>query len=572
MKTILGKLTIIYCIVWGTIYTKMDSIVVKMLDTQHQEIKEAAIGQPFTIEVILKGNIVSQGQPVFENLDRINGRRSGYQMNSINGNATVIYTYQARVDKEGTYIVGPIYVGKSSVDSFEIVVGQKKQLLSSKKSKKQKVQLHFFVDTSDVVIGEKISCRLRFFHTDEKVIIKNIGQPEIPGFEQTEIEGPFVGTEVIGGTHFYYKEWQWSLAAFQDGQYLIPAYYADYSEPKKQHGLWSGFAHLFDNHDIKRVYSNAEKIVVHAFDDALYPVCAVGKNVTIVASVDNSIVNQSEGITLRIDVTGDESSSLRPIKSLINIPQELKWYQSQSTSINNNTLRSEFIIQGLKSGDYEIPSQLFTYFDRDTREYKNIATDPLLISIVPLCDTKDENFSQKNEQLLCTDNIKNQDNTLVLNQLPLSNGYWYVRQHTRPFSWILFIIITIILGLAFCYDLIIELIRKCFYSQTQKSNYKKAFSHALNAIRHAQRCNDTKQLYAIFMQLLTIRLRIVNEEQSSMVINNVLSSRFVDTILKDAWVLFFNELERVTYGHDTFHNDQLFKQAIEWINVLKKIM
>lgn len=570
MEIILGRLWIVFFIACHVICGKADPLTVKIFDAQHEEIKEVGIGQPFTIELIIKGESGSQGQPLFEALERINGRRSGYQMNSINGNTTIIYTYQARIDVQGVYTVGPIRYGNLSFPEFSITAGPSAQLLHKKKAKKQKIHLQFFVDSSDVVIGEKIACRLRFSYSGDSIVLKHIGQQEIPGFDQSGVEGPFMGTDTIDGTVFKYKEWRWTLSALQEGSYLVPAYYADYSIQKKSHAFWPGFAHLFDNHDVKRIYSNAEKIMVHAFDDAPHPVCAVGKNVTAKAYVDNPVVAQSEGITLYIEVAGDDKSSLKAVETLEGVPQELKWYRSHGSKIDATTLRSEFVIQGLKSGDYEIPSQKLCYFDSETREYKTITTQPLLVSITPLRDPGHDVPNLPQEPSKTPVNQENNPSNSEPHML-LSQSCWYQSPQRAPLPWWFFVMMLIVAPLCVILRVMTAKVKQFFSYKSPQQQYKYAFKNALQAIEKARDNKDDKQLYSIFLLLVGIRCSLRQEEVSLERIEHELYNRFVDDATKIRWKKFFHALKQSTYGGN-FLNDQLFAQAVEWVNILKKVL
>lgn len=572
MDKIAGKLYwAALLLVSAALYSASGSIALRLTTMQHDEIKEVAIGQPFVLEVILKGDAASQDEPIVENLNAIFGRRLGYQMSSINGNATITYTYKARIDKEGEYVVGPVLVGNYKADPLAIKVGKAVQLAHKKNTKKQKALLHFYTDAHDVVVNEKITCRLRFLFNDSGLSLKHIGQQDIPGFTQSAVEGPAYGTQEIKGRLFNYAEWHWSLCAKKPGNYIIPAHYADFFIKKNNNSFWGSFAQLLDDHDVKRVYSNAEKITVHSHDCAPSFVCAVGKDVSIKASVDSAVVKQSEGMVLRLDITGDSESTFMGVETLSGMPEELKWYRSNTIKLENNGERTEFVIQGLKSGDYEIPPQKLCYFDRASREYVSLQTEPLIISITPLHDT-----SQQNHTAMLM--VKNDEGALqggnseIGNQLPLSKSTYYLYKSIEPIPWWVFILILLASGAIVMRSFLTVLVENFFYGNAAKQSYKNAFSGSLYAIKNAQSMQEPEKLYAIFMHLFAVRCAIPLDLISCDRIQYELSLRCVDEEIKIQLSQFLAQLEEAAFGARANVNASLFLQAREWIDILKKIV
>ena len=62
---------------------------------------------------------------------------------------------------------------------------------------------------------------------------------------------------------------------------------------------------------------------------------------------------------------------------LTKVPDSFKWYDSKNymtdaTQSGFSAKVFEYILQGLKPGEYEIPPQEFAYFDVNSKTYKKI--------------------------------------------------------------------------------------------------------------------------------------------------------------------------------------------------------
>ena len=71
------------------------------------------------------------------------------------------------------------------------------------------------------------------------------------------------------------------------------------------------------------------------------------------------------------------------------MPKELKYYESKQValdpSMDNSKAgkRFEYIVQGLRVGSWEIPSQSFYYYDVVQRAYKELHSTPITITVMP---------------------------------------------------------------------------------------------------------------------------------------------------------------------------------------------
>src|SRR4029078_4128178 len=123
--------------------------------------------------------------------------------------------------------------------------------------------LRLTVSKDHVVVGEKFSCFVRFYYTDEVTNLVPIHPQQIPGFSILDQIKTNRGTQNINGKDYNYIEMSWDMMATQPGKHVIPAHYADYVVQSNQHDFM-GHLSLFLNHlgEQKRIYSNAVTVGV----------------------------------------------------------------------------------------------------------------------------------------------------------------------------------------------------------------------------------------------------------------------------------------------------------------------
>src|SRR5205085_2139556 len=153
--------------------------------------------------------------------------------------STARYSYQVRIDAIGSYILGPAVVTHqqqefiSNEARIDVVkdVGVATSNNKNNQSVESKAFLRLMVDSESVVVGQKIGCVLRFYYQDPSLSLHNISMPELPGFDIKEIGKLESGTAEIDGVSYRYAQWQWDMYPTKPGEFIIPAYNADYDIP-----------------------------------------------------------------------------------------------------------------------------------------------------------------------------------------------------------------------------------------------------------------------------------------------------------------------------------------------------
>ena len=418
-------------------------VVLHVLNDDNEEIQDVVVGQPFYLEVSING-LGRTTPPLLDGADHINARRTGYQMSSVNGDASIKYTYVATADKPGEHIVGPAHVyakGKEYVSGVaKVAVHTDTRAIASNQRKTDPVFLRASVDKAHVVVGECVTCHLRFYYDRSMLALKSIGQHDIDGFEQKNIVGPEQGTEVVDGKRYEYAQWAWQWYPRQTGEFAVPAHYADFESRSSRSDnvrQWGAFFNARRRQ--KRVYSNALNIKVDPLPDYPNEVAAVGNFTHVRASISPGMAKQGEGMILAFEFDGEGDLDALQVPIVRGMPEELKYYDSKTNiELNDNglsTKRFEFVVQALKPGTFEIPQQTFTIFDTESRFYKQLETAPLLVTISPSNALDQVAFQEpQSEDTVSADTALN-DAWLPLHE----HGPWIARSERKPMPPFLFI-------------------------------------------------------------------------------------------------------------------------------------
>ncbi|MGB8367014.1 MAG: BatD family protein [Candidatus Babeliales bacterium] len=558
-------------------------ITLRAIDNAGNDLQQVGVGEPFVLEVeVMDGNNSTQ-VPTIIGLDRFFAKRTGLYMCTINGQSTVKYSYQVRIDRVGSYEIGPAVITdhkkKQSSNIINVVVGKqsiKQKTTTQKKGRGGAKQfLRLLVEKDNVVVGQKIPSSLRFYFNNNALELKQVGKPELSTGEVKNIQGAVKGTEIIDGAIYNYVEWRWDFYPSQSGKIIIPAYSIDFDvQPKRTHAL-DNFSILFGPRaERKRVYSNSVDIQVDPLPPHDGSIQAVGHFKKMEAHVKPAVVKEGEAMVLTIDLEGDGNLEMIEIPELTKLPNQLKYYKSNSILIEPTTKtnlpkkRFEFIVQGINCGEWEIPSQLFTYFDVQERSYKTLKTVPLTVTIIP---STANSLSSAQSKLEKKESKEQKNSIYPINQ----QGQWYPKEQKEPLNWVLFGFLGIIpIGFWFFQLLWIGLTRYWFRDRLLWWQKKKTFHTARKHLQAARKKQDLTQVYNIFIILISKCCSVVNTQISSFFIKEQLCKKELPENIVSMWDNFFTHATEYAFminEKNQFSSEAFFKQAEQWINRFEEL-
>lgn len=548
----------------------------QVVDTQGVPLEQVATGQPFRLEVTVTDVSSFSQYPHVAGVEKFAVRNAGMRITTVNGRTTAHYSYELRIDTPGAYILGPaeftIRGNTFSSNKINIRVADETiaQTTTPEKSKRkhETAFIRLTTDKQQVVAGERIACQLRFYFTDPRLGLKQLIMQESKQITRKPMRGPFTGKETINGVVYNYAEWTWDSYIKNAGRHVIPAYGVDYErEVEEDRSYWGGFSRFFGKQvEQKRIYSNAVTLQVDSLpvqDD----IQGIGTFSYFEVSAHPSVAKQGEGIIIALELAGNGNIHEVAIPQLHGVPNELRYYESKQAVEEPEEKddlykkRFEFVVQGLKTGSWQLPSQTFTYYDVENRKVRTIKTAPLTLTIMPgiakAAAPLDDDLSAEKKAIA-----------------PLhEQGPWHAAPSPWRFSWGM-ILLLMLLPIA----LLIGRGMMLHFRRRVKVPYeiireKYAFSHARKQFNTLRRERNARKLYALFVELIANKCKVSLGSVTAPFIAIYLKNKKVPEDAIEQWNIFFKTITERAYGSSHAQIDEeLFKQAEQWLNDLQKTL
>lgn len=378
-----------------------EHISLALFDATHKPLAQAAVGQPFLLEVTITDVPAHTTEiPEIVGAQQFNPRRVGFHMSSVNGASIVKYTFRMRADEKGTFVLGParlVQSGSSQSETVTLVVGDAALVHGKKNASPRPVPVHsqdviisLSSDKKEVVMGECVTCDVTLC-CKEGVMVVAIGHDEMDGLLQRRTTAPVMDDYVVDGVVYKRARWQCDLYPQKEGRVTIPAFYVDYAVPDDR---MAGMNRLMTSMlsvrtQQKRAYSNGVQLEVIPLPREAHNVDLVGSITHVHASITPGAAKQGDGMVLTLAVTGygDVESLKEPV--LKGFPDSFKYYSSKNhvtpPSVPGAPWQKsfEYIVQGFEPGEWEIPKQTLTYFDCQDHQVRCCDSSPLYVSILP---------------------------------------------------------------------------------------------------------------------------------------------------------------------------------------------
>ncbi len=542
------------------------SITLKLTTLEGAALEQAAIGQPFLLNVNVIDASNATQYPTLKGIENFHVRQSGFQMNMINGNTTVTYHYRIRIDTPGTYTLGPAQIinGTQTIESvpISVTVGdqQKSSGAHSGNRSNQAPFMKLTCDKTSAYVGEKINAQLMFYTADATTVLQSVVEPDnlanAPFTIKNKQGQPVTGTQTINGIEYRFARWEFQIYPKQAGALLIPAYSALYHSPSHQPML-----SFFFHNDTKRANSNTLTINVQPLPHSYRTPAFIGTVYEYSARINPTQGRVGEGIVLTLAINGDSDFEQMGMVPL-NLSEQWKWYESKKYYASDGAYTMEYIIQAGQPGNLAIPAQELFYFDTHEKKYKKISTQPLAVSITGTAAAP--------AALTIPEDLQPVSNPAALapNEISPTLGRSFPAL-AWPLFWacmlILFALWAIIVLITLKKDLVITLFKKII---PQKS----PCAIARMQIASAYARKEYGSWYATMNTLLAQRL---NQAQVApdIIENSLLQDGLSASAIAD-WRLFYAELAESSFYSpklDTKYYKELAQKIGYWIDVLEKL-
>lgn len=572
----IGSIVFLWMFV-GLLQAEAPKVFLDVTDSTGHHVVKTGVGVPFTVDVNVTGDSRLLPKPHLKGLEQFDrgGTRTSTQVNSINGKTTVKETYTTVVQalKEGNFVIGPAsieYDGKIvQSDSVTIAVS------ADYEPDREEIRgafLTLHVEKNQVFLGEPFDISLRFYQDSNDIKLEGISKPSFDSFSGKDLRGPETGTSTIDGKKYRYLEWTTTLYPQKEGMLVIPSIRAVYSvllkDVSRRGDIFSMMnSFLGGMREDREVHSNVLKIDVKPLPSHEPPVKAVGNFSDFKAKVNNKTAGEGEGIVLTLELSGSGNFD-QLTHPLLEIPDQLTYYDSNArlVSISKEKPQAklfEYIIQGLSSGEFTIPSQTFTFFDLKTEEYRTLKTEPLTINVKAV---------NVNKSVSRDDQTVNPDLIVKASHIEV-DGPWK-KAKTRAISWGWFFLIVMFPIFVSLIGYFIRKREEYILNNAPQIRYAQAFKNAKITFHKARASHYRGQLYHMFIELFAARLKVSRTEISEGLIEETLRAKNLSEEKIREWRLLFAHLAECAFSshRQQEKDDYLFNKSLHWLNELEKVL
>src|SRR3990167_2390599 len=501
---------------------------IKLLDMNGVRLKQAGVGVPFILKVDIESGANDNAKPEIEGLDNPNiavkydGTSS--TITNIAGQVSVerSFKYYLRIDSEGTYRIGPakLYVQGDVLESNAIDIKVGASQLSKQQSNK-KVDLNISVDNLNPYQGQKIDFTLNLKGAGQLNIV-GISEPDLKNFNISNVEGPFQETTFEKGERILHYRWHYSIYPKISGKLVIPSLSVVLKVPDED--SQSFFSSFFNSYKKETLYSNSIVLNVKKLPKGNFD--AIGNFTNFSAKLDKKSLDKGDAALVKVIISGDADLTSLDF-DLKNIPENLKAYKSNN-KIEGDTKIFEFILQGLKEGEYTIPAQSFKYFDPISEKSGLLKTKQLKIIF-----NKSKNL--KEEKKVDEDGLYS----------IVDYGYYY----NEPFYLSKFIFF-LLLFLPLMFPLFLYIFARFRNSKKYKLSLLK------------EKLNNS-ELYKVFVELAALKLNKVKNKVDKKDLENLYSD--------NKWLTFIQKLSEYKFSNIVEKSSIKLKEEAEyWFNILEK--
>ncbi len=477
----------------------------KLYSHDGMPLTRAGVGQPFMLKFVAIYEDGRLQEPMLEGTHGLTVQRTGFQMRTINRTSEATYTYLVRAKRQGSYIIGPMrYVqnGKECVsNTITVQVGTEQKIDTQAVNNKQKnyAFARLLVNKDSAYVGEKVSYTIRFYYQDPSTEVEHLMRPELSAFTVAEQKQGYAGKEKIKDVVYRFFEWSWDFYPTQVGEHTIGAHRLDFTQARDTDDRFSRFnLFLGPQVDRKRVYTNEATVEVKPLPPYDGHVVGIGSFKNFKAVIEPALSKEGEAMVLSLALEGEGNFDDIQFPQVQQLPDCFRSYPSkqytQSDGQDGTTKIFEFIVQSMKAGDWEIPSQECSYFDVTSGQYKTIRTSPLLVTVLSAAYVASSSF---------VDDASHDDiNIVIRDELHPIMATWGSTHTERslPCKWLF--VLTLLPWLLIIGWHLFAYMRPRFFSYQRTPLRRVCFKQARAALLGAQKQKDVSQVYPLFVALI----------------------------------------------------------------------
>ena len=351
------------------------NVELAILSLREKPIQSVRVNAPFLVRVSLRGgstlpndleidgfsSLTEQGSS-----DTVEYRRIG---NGLYQSHHRLYTVTA--DQPGSVTLGPARVNGEQSGSLVVEIVERGDDLSEP-------EVLFTLSKEKVYVGEKVSFMLTVRWQDPDISFPVFEAPDIPGQRLADFRKVRQFKETYKGKDRYVVEYKGDLYPLESGERLIGPLKATYRIESPEQGMFGLFRARSQKHTVR---SEPALLMVKPLPECDKKVHAVGSFTEFAATLNSSTTSQHEAVTLVLYLAGEADFTQMKIP-MLDLPDQLRSYESKTVP-RNDSISWVYVLQGLKEGRYTVPSQKIIYFDTLSHSYKELTTEPLVLTVTP---------------------------------------------------------------------------------------------------------------------------------------------------------------------------------------------
>jgi len=535
----------------------------------------AGVGEPFLIEVILN-NITQQiNTPQIANDGVHIPRYCGFQMTSTNGNNSVKYQYQMRIDEPGEYILGPAKIVDNEKvllsDPIKLRVTEDTKTAEQKKTRASRHLKEPFMrlatETKHAIVGQKVSVSAAFyFQAGKHEIVQIHESDDVDGIISSKVKnGPYQGTTSIDGSEYQFIMYTWDVYPTKTGTVVIPALAAEFRAVPDKNDFFGAFAAMLNRATaIKRLYSNSLTLQVVPLPKNAQEVQAIGTFTGFNAEVTPSVAKVGQGMAYTLALQGDGNFEHIKAPPLQAIPDGCKWYESKKSinQLDKDTvqLKFEYVIQGITPGDWTLPEQTISYYDTDRSRVASLKSQALSITIL-----SDSALHSITPAVTSGSNVDfeqtpvEQKNILIApikqyGPIQFSN-YLFIPWHI----FLMLLLFLILLSALYCW----------YVMKAGKISIKSAIKLTKSKIEKVHTSPQNGQLYILMRNLIAQIMGCEPGQIDLQVINQFVQKMDLSVHEQNAFLNYWQDLEQQQY-YQSNNSLALQRTSLAWINNFSK--
>ena len=483
MNTIGKMFFVIVLLIGNAVASAGSNVYLKAFNHRNKSISKIPVGVPFELHIVVRGDC-KVDKVLTKSLDKFVVSDLGVMRSIKNFNGKTdrsqAHRYSVRIDKVGNYVFGPIKVstseGELKSDQISMQVFE-----SPADAIGDLPQAQLTINKRRFYVGERFGASVRFYFDEDIYGAQADLKSAVSGnFEIDVIKKPQHSYEMRGGEQVDFYEWEVDLVVNKSGKQMFPAVQIDFEQEDRH----SPFA-IFSSRKLKKMFTNSIELEVLDLPKADKPVPGIGLFTSFEAKVDNHKIKDDRGALLRLKLKG--AGNWSKIKfDIKGVPGGLRIYPSKDYFEGSDEKSFEFVVQGLKSGEYEIPVQSFVYFDIKDEKYVTLKTKPVTLSVDVSGIKK---LADKKEKI---EKVAEQEAAPEILPILVSGNLYANKTYSLPIWFFLILCITPLLILVGIY-----------FKDNFRKNRKHSLDYYLSELSGLEKQNAPSKLYRLFIKFFS---------------------------------------------------------------------